>query len=89
MDKDDGETLHGFRSGCAITLALTGADLSEIMQHVGWARRHTALYYMQLSKVLHPAGASAQLTAAPLLETSNPWQDVNQIKRFVLAFLTE
>ena len=41
MGADDGETLHGFRSGCAITLALTGA---EIMDHVGWARRHTALY---------------------------------------------
>ena len=40
MKADEGETLHGFRSGCAITLALTGADLSEIMEHVGWARRH-------------------------------------------------
>ena len=39
MKADEGETLHayGFRSGCAITLALTGADLSEIMAHVGWA----------------------------------------------------
>ena len=35
MKADEGETLHGFRSGCAITLALTGADLSEIMEHVG------------------------------------------------------
>ena len=35
MNADDGETLHGFRSGCAITLALTGADLAEIMDHVG------------------------------------------------------
>lgn len=32
---DNGETLHGFCSGCAITLALTGADLAEIMDHVG------------------------------------------------------
>lgn len=32
---DEGKTLHGFRSGCAITLALTGADLSEIMDHIG------------------------------------------------------
>lgn len=31
MGADNGETLHGFRSGCAITLALTGADLAEIM----------------------------------------------------------
>ena len=36
MGSDDGETLHGFRAGCAITLALSGAELSEIMGHVGW-----------------------------------------------------
>ena len=35
MGSDDGETLHGFRAGCAITLALSGAELSEIMDHVG------------------------------------------------------
>ena len=26
MGADDGETLHGFRSGCAITLAFSGAE---------------------------------------------------------------
>ena len=46
---------HGFCLGCPITLALTGADLSEIMHHVGWTRRHTALYYLQLAKVLKPS----------------------------------
>ncbi len=35
MGTDDGETLHGFRAGCAVTLALSGAKLSEIMDHVG------------------------------------------------------
>jgi hypothetical protein len=63
MKADEGETLHGFRSGCAITLALSGADLSEIMDHVGWSRRHTALYYMQLAKVLNPTGASVKLAS--------------------------
>ena len=38
MGADDGETFRGFRSGCAITLALTGADLSAITDHVEWAR---------------------------------------------------
>jgi len=28
MNADNGEMLHGFRSGCAIFLALTGADLA-------------------------------------------------------------
>ena len=86
MRADDGETLHGFRSGCAITLAFTGADLSEIMDHVGWTRRHTALYYLQLAKVLNPSGASGRLAATDLTEVINPWQDVNQLKRFISAF---
>ena len=86
MKADEGETLHGFRSGCAITLALTGADLSEIMEHVGWARRHTALYYLQLAKVLNPSGASARLAGTPLNETATPWKDTNKLKRFVCAF---
>ena len=86
MNADDGETLHGFRSGCAITLALTGADLAEIMDHVGWTRHHTALYYMQLAKVLNPAGASARLASNIGTEPSCSWQDINQLKRFVCAF---
>ena len=28
MNADNGDTIHSFRSGCAITLALTGADLA-------------------------------------------------------------
>ena len=59
MGSDDGETLHGFRSGCAITLALSEVELSEVMDHVGWTQRHTALYYLQLAKVVNPAGASS------------------------------
>ena len=57
MGNDDGETLHGFCSGCAITLALSEVELSEVMDHVGWTQRHTALYYLQLAKGLHPSGA--------------------------------
>lgn len=86
MKADDGETLHGFRSGCAITLALTGADLAKIMERVGWARRHTALYYLQLAKALNPPGASGRLSAPSTEKIVAPWQDINQLKRFVCAF---
>ena len=55
IGSDNGETPHGFQSGCAITLTLSGAELSEIMNHVGWSRRHTALYYMKLSKGVEEA----------------------------------
>lgn len=86
MGSDNGETLHGFRSGCAITLALRGAELSEIMDHVGWTRRHTALYYMQLAKVLNPSGASARLALTTSDEATNAWEDLNQLRKFVTAF---
>ena len=71
MGSDNGETLHGFRAGCAITLALSGAELLEIMDHVGWTRRHTALYYLQLAKVLNPAAASARLSAVDVSSVSS------------------
>ena len=86
MKADEGETLHGFRSGGAITLALTGSDFSEIMEHIGWARHHTALYYLQLAKVLNPSGASASLVQTSVSEVATPWKDTNELKRFVCAF---
>ena len=77
MGTDDGETLHGFRAGCAITLALSGAKLSEIMGHVGWSRRHTALHYLQLAKVLNPSGASARLSAVDIPAVTAEWNNIN------------
>lgn len=86
MKVDEGETLHGFRSGCAVTVALTDEELSEIMEHVGWTRRHTALYYMQLAKVLNPSGASTRLACNEGATLTSSWQDINQLKQFVCAF---
>lgn len=81
MGTDEGETLHGFRSGCAITLALKGAELSEIMDHVGWSRRQTGVYYLQSAKVLNPDGASAGLVSESDADVINPWQNMNELKR--------
>ena len=41
---DEGDTLHSFRSGSAITLALSGSQLADIMSHVhvGWKNKETA-----------------------------------------------
>lgn len=64
MNADDGETLHGFRAGCAITLALTGADLTEIMDHVGWTRRHT---------ILHAVGESLKSGRSPCAAGLEHW----------------
>ena len=86
MGQDDGEILHGFRSGCAIPLALSGVELTEIMDHIGWNRRHTALHYLQLAKVLNPSGASARLASCKVMSANNTWTDLNELKRFICAF---
>lgn len=54
-------TLHGFRSGAAVSLALAGATLHEIMDHIGWKSSKTALHYIKLREVMNPAGAAAKL----------------------------
>ena len=86
MGSDNGETLSGFRSGGVITLALSGIELSEVMDHVGWTQRHTALYYLQLAKVLNPAGASARLAQVDLSSVTSEWENLNELKRFTSAF---
>jgi hypothetical protein len=74
--------LHGIRSGGAITLALTRANLSEIMDHVGWNPRHTALYSLQLAQVLNPSAASAKLAFVTVDNCCN------KLKRFFCALPT-
>ena len=83
MGQDDGETLHGFRSGCSIILALSGVELTKIMDHIG---RHTALHYLQLAKVLNPSGASARLASSEVMSVNNTWTNLNELKRFLCAF---
>ena len=78
---------HGFRAGCAITLALPGAELSEIIDHVGWTRRHTALHYLQSAKVLNPAGAPARLSTVHIPTVTSGWNDVNVLRRSSVPFL--
>ena len=88
MGQDVDETLHVFRSGCLITLALSGVELkiTEIMDHIGWNRRHTALHYLQLAKVLNPSGAPARLAPSEVMGVNNTWTDLNALKRFLCAF---
>ena len=61
---EEGETLHSFRSGCAITLALSAAQLADVMSHVGWKNGQTALYYMKLGEVLRQRSSSYLLSSA-------------------------
>ena len=86
MGGDNGQTLQGFRSGCAIILALSGIEQSETMDHVGWNRRNTALHCLQLAKVLNPSGASVKLASSEVMRVNGTSQDIDELKRFVCAF---
>uniref|UniRef100_A0A8W8MKM7 Tyr recombinase domain-containing protein n=1 Tax=Magallana gigas TaxID=29159 RepID=A0A8W8MKM7_MAGGI len=50
---DQGETPHTLRSGCTISLALSGLDQSSgvIMNHIGWATKSTFERYSRISKI--------------------------------------
>lgn len=85
---DEGETLHSFRSGSAITLALSGSQLADIMDHVGWQSNSMALYYLKLAQVLRPGGPSDILASQDedSLCLSTNYVDLNSLKNFVSAF---
>ncbi|XP_035663424.1 uncharacterized protein LOC118407113 [Branchiostoma floridae] len=51
MGRYEGETLHGCRAGCAISLHMAGESTRGIMEHVGWFNKRTASYYMKLAQV--------------------------------------
>ena len=85
---DEGETLHSFRSGCAITFALSGAQLADVMTQVGWKNGQTAFYYMKLGEVLRQ-GSSSYLLSCASDGTSNLSSlntSLDFLKNFICAF---
>ena len=75
----------GFRSGAAVSLALEGVSLHEIMDHVWWKSNKTALHYIKLRQVVNPAGAAAKLADLPR-DTGETYRRVNRLEGFVPAF---
>ena len=87
---DSGESLHSFRSGCAITLALSGSPLADVMSHVGWTNPKTALYYIKLADVIR-AGSPSDLLASNASshqsqEASRPYAEFNMLKNFLFHY---
>ena len=80
----EGETLHSFRTGSAITLALSGS----IMSHVGWNNKETALYYMKLAEVLRVGSPSHLLSAdfSAISALTENYMELNRLKNFVSTF---
>jgi len=78
-------TLHGLCSGCAITLALSGAQLPDIMAHVGWKSSKTADHYIKLNQVLAPGGPSDNLSKISL-DLSELYAKQNHLQGISKAF---
>lgn len=78
-------TLHGFKSGAAISMALVGVSLDQIKDHVGWKSSKTALHYIKLGQVVNPAGPAAKLAN---LDSSVglEYRCMDQLKGFARAF---
>ena len=78
-------TLHGFRSGAAISMALVDVSLDQIMDHVGWKNSKTALHYIKLSQVVNPAGPAAKLANLDA-GVGSDYKSMDQLKGFVKVF---
>lgn len=95
LEINDGETVHGFRSGTSILLRLLGLSREDVAEHIGW--RSTALvdYYTQLDKVMSADTSSNTLacstvdfgrgSSAELL--GNTFRTLNCLAGFTQAFL--
>ena len=86
----NGDTLHSFRAGLAITLALSGSQLADIMELVGWRHASTASHYLKVAQVLRPGSPSDLLSrhdpSAQALTDS--YADLNSLLHFTVAFPT-
>ena len=79
----NGETLHSFRAGLAITLALSGSQLAHIMEHVGWRHAPTVSHYLKLAQVLRPGSPSDFLSRQALADS---YTGLNGLLHFTIAF---
>ena len=73
-----GSTLHGFRSGAAISIALADISLDRMMDHVGWMSSKTA--------VVNTASPAAKLSNLGA-DSGKGYKLVNSLKGFSKAFL--
>ena len=78
-------TLHGFRSGCAISLAMSGVDLQTVMDHVGWKTSNTARHHLRMEQVLKSGEAGDSLAELPL-DLVELYRKQNELTGFTRAF---
>ena len=80
-------TLHGLRSGCAISLSIARVKLDAIMDHVGWKSSSSARHYIKLSQVLGFGGA-ADILSSLEVDLAKVYKLYNNLHGFTIAFET-
>ena len=78
-------TLHGLRNGCAISLAMAGADIQTVMDHLGWKSPSMAVHYIKLKQVLGSGGAGDLLSLLPMNITDS-YRRQNDLPGFTQTF---
>ena len=77
-----GETMHSFRSGCSITLALLGIPYHKIAEHVGWKSVDMAMHYTQCEKVIAPDNASSLLASSAAVSSASSITTAEKLGQF-------
>ena len=77
--------LNSFRRGGAITMALTGSALDDIVEHMGWKSHCMTGHYLPLHKSLLRESVEARMAQATP-DTSSRYEAVNQLRGFESAF---
>ena len=72
------KTLYSFRYESAITMALTGSSLEDIIEHVGWKSPRMATYYMELLKTMGPDAVSGKMNSATE-DTTEHYNSMNEL----------
>ncbi|KAI8506418.1 Protein dispatched 1 [Branchiostoma belcheri] len=86
MGQYEGETLHGCRSGCAISLHMAGESQKGIMEHVGWFGKRTASYYMKVAQVMEPGRPAQKLASPEVTQATERYERSNQVAGLEKAF---
>ena len=77
-----GETMHSFRSECAITLSLLGVSPNDIARHDGWKSLWTMEYYSQTGKVMRSENVAATRASSTSSDHGNQAQGIKAAAAF-------
>jgi len=68
----EGETLHSFRAGVSTTLALSGSQMADIMDHIGWRRSRSYRVPLLEGRTCPSSSWTIRVTGTPRPFGSDP-----------------